>query len=101
MANETEIENGEKKNAAAFGINEGGMICEDCIRNIQNSQADTLIYDDRFGIVNILRYFTVNPLKSIENLALREDAGRLLQRLVRDYAAHYLDVAELKSEKLV
>ena len=92
---------GEKKDAAAFSIKEGGIICENCLKNIQNSDDDSLIYDDGFGIVNILRYFTVNPLKSIENLALKGDAGRLLQKLVRDYAAHYLDISELKSEKLV
>ena len=92
---------GEKKDAAGFGINEGGMICADCIRNIQNSQSDTLIYDDRFGIVNILRYFTVNPLKSIENIALKEETGKVLQRLVRQYAEQHLDIPELKSEKLI
>lgn len=92
---------GEKNKAAAFSIKDGGIICENCLKNIQNSDMDSLIYDDGFGIVNILRYFTVNPLKSIENLALKEDTGRLLQKLVRDYAAHYLDISELKSEKLV
>lgn len=92
---------GEKSKAAAFSIKDGGIICENCLKNIQNSDMDSLIYDDGFGIVNILRYFTVNPLKSIENLALKEDTGRLLQKLVRDYAAHYLDISELKSEKLV
>lgn len=92
---------GEKKEAAAFSIKDGGIICEDCLGNLENSDNDTLIYDDKFGIVNILRYFTVNPLKSIENLALKGDTGRMLQKLVREYAAHYLDISELKSEKLV
>lgn len=92
---------GEEKEAAAFSIEDGGMVCADCIQNIQNSSEHTLIYDAGFGIVNILRYFTVNPLKSIENIALREETGRKLQQVVRDYAAHYLDVSELKSEKLI
>lgn len=92
---------GEKHEAAAFSVKEGGIICGNCLKNIQNSDTDSLIYDDGFGIVNILRYFTVNPLKSIENLALKEDTGKLLQKLVRDYAAHYLDISDLKSEKLV
>ena len=92
---------GEKKEAAVFSIKDGGIICEDCLGNLENSDNDSLIYDDKFGIVNILRYFTVNPLKSIENLALKGDAGRMLQKLVREYAAHYLDISELKSEKLV
>ena len=92
---------GKEKDAAAFSIKEGGIVCDECLRNLENSDNDTLIYDAGFGIVNILRYFTVNPLKSIEKLALKEDAGRLLQRLVREYAAHYLDISELKSEELV
>ncbi|MBR3787451.1 MAG: DNA repair protein RecO [Firmicutes bacterium] len=92
---------GEEKDAAVFSIKDGGIVCDDCLRNLENSDNDTLIYDAGFGIVNILRYFTVNPLKSIEKLALKEDAGRLLQRLVREYAAHYLDISELKSEELV
>lgn len=92
---------GENKEAVAFSIKDGGIVCGDCLGNIRNSGADSLIYDTGFGIVNILRYFTVNPLKSIENIALKEDTGRALQQLVRAYAAHYLDISELKSEKLV
>lgn len=92
---------GQKKEAAAFCVEEGGAVCADCLGEIRNSDNHRLIYDAKLGIINILRYFTVNPLKSIENLALKEETGRLLQKLVRDYAAYYLDVSELKSEKLV
>lgn len=92
---------GEKKEAAAFSVTEGGIVCGDCIQNIQNSKHHKLIYDSGFGIVNVIRYFTVNPLKSIENIALKEDTGKLLQRLVREYAEHHLDISELKSEKLI
>lgn len=92
---------GEKKEAACFSIDDGGMVCADCLGNIGNSGADSLIYDAGFGIVNILRYFTVNPLKSIENIVLKEDAGRMLQQLVRRYAKQHLDISELKSEKLI
>lgn len=92
---------GQKKEPAAFCVEEGGTVCADCLGEIRNSDNHRLIYDAKLGIINILRYFTVNPLKSIENLALKEETGRLLQKLVRDYAAYYLDVSELKSEKLV
>lgn len=92
---------GQKKEPAAFCVEEGGAVCADCLGEIRNSDNHRLIYDAKLGIINILRYFTVNPLKSIENLALKEETGRLLQKLVRDYAAYYLDVSELKSEKLV
>lgn len=92
---------GEKREAVGFSIEEGGVICEDCSQNMQNSQQHTLIYDVKFGIVSILRYFAKNPLKSIESIALKEDAGKLLQQIVRAYAAYYLDVSDLKSEKLI
>lgn len=92
---------GQNKEPAAFCVEEGGAVCADCLGEIRNSDNHRLIYDAKLGIINILRYFTVNPLKSIENLALKEETGRLLQKLVRDYAAYYLDVSELKSEKLV
>lgn len=92
---------GQKKEPAAFCVEEGGAVCADCLGEIRNSDNHRLIYDAKLGIINVLRYFTVNPLKSIENLALKEETGRLLQKLVRDYAAYYLDVSELKSEKLV
>lgn len=92
---------GQKRQAALFSIADGGIICSDCSQNMQNSQRDALIYDVKFGIVNILKYFAKNPLKSIENLALKEDAGKLLQEIIRAYAAYYLDVSDLKSEKLM
>lgn len=92
---------GQNKEPAAFCVEEGGAVCADCLGEIRKSDNHRLIYDAKLGIINILRYFTVNSLKSIENLALKEETGRLLQKLVRDYAAYYLDVSELKSEKLV
>ena len=92
---------GEKKPAVKFDIKEGGIICGDCWQNIRNSRGDSLIYDAEFGIVDILKYFTVNSLKNLKNLALREDTGKLLQKIIREYAAYHLDASDLKSEKLV
>lgn len=92
---------GNEAEPKAFSIAEGGMICGTCIQNVQNSEHHTLIYEAEFDIVNILRYFMVCPLKNFENIALKEETGRKLQRFVRNYAAHHLDISELKSEKLV
>lgn len=92
---------GEKKDPFKFSVEEGGVICSQCSQKIENSQSHTLIYDIEFGIVDILKYFTAHSLKKLESLALREDAGKLLQRILRDYAAYYLDASDIKSEKLV
>ena len=63
----------------------------------ENSQQHTLIYDPEFGIVDILKYFTVNSLKNLENLALKEDAGRLLQKTYTESMQHiYLDASDLE-----
>ena len=92
---------GKEKPPMRFSIEEGGVICGDCCQNMQNSQRHALIYDVKFGIVDILRYFTAHSLKSLEHLALKEDAGKLLQTIIREYAAYYLDTSDLKSEKLI
>lgn len=92
---------GEEKLAFKFSVEEGGVICRDCFQAMENLGPHALIYDIKFGILDILKYFTVNPLKKLENIALKEDAGKLLQEIIREYAAYYLDASDLKSEKLI
>lgn len=92
---------GEKKQAAKFSIEDGGIICGDCMQDMENLETHTLIYDLKFGILDVLKYFMANPLKKLENIALKEDAGKLLQEIIRKYAAYYLDTSDLKSEKLI
>ena len=92
---------GEEKPAFKFSVEEGGVICRDCFQAMENLGPHALIYDIKFGILDILKYFTVNPLKKLENIALKEDAGKLLQELIREYAAYYLGASALKSEKLI
>ena len=92
---------GEEEPAFKFSVEEGGVICRDCFQAMENLGPHALIYDIKFGILDILKYFTVNPLKKLENIALKEDAGKLLQEIIREYAAYYLDVSDLKSEKLI
>ena len=92
---------GKEKAAAGFSIREGGIVCGDCTRRPEFSSDDTLISLGKFDIVNVLNYFLVNPLKKLENIALNEEMGRLLQRLIREYAAYHLDISDMKSEKLV
>ena len=54
-----------------------------------------------FDIVRVLNYFLVNPLKKLENIALNEEMGRTIQRLIREYASYHLDISDIKSEKLL
>ena len=92
----------EKEGTPAFSVKEGGLICPECAGALTPETADnSLIYSAKFGIVNILKYFASNPLGKLENLALREDAGKLLSTLIKEYAAYHLDASNLKSEKLI
>ena len=78
-----------------FSIASGGFVCAD------HAQNASLIYKDAFGIIEILKYFAVVPLRKLENIALNETTGKELQGLIREYAAYYLDVSNIKSEKLI
>lgn len=92
---------GQSKPARAFSIREGGILCAECAATPENSSDSTLISCGKFDIVRVLNYFLVNPLKKLENIALNEESGRLVQRLLREYAAYHLDISGIKSEKLV
>ena len=81
-----------------FGIESGGFVCRECA---QKSKPNSLIYKDAFGIIDILKYFAAVPLKKLEKIALNEATGKELQHWIREYAAYYLDVSNIKSEKLI
>ncbi len=87
-----------------FSIADGGMICPACreknLENTANKANDTLIYEAKFDIVNILKYFFDTPLKGFEKIALDEKAAKSLQAILRNYMSYYLDIGTLKSESI-
>ena len=82
-------------------IENGGLICSKCGREIGNTGRDLLIYSVNFGIVNILRYFADHSLKDLEGLALEEPVRERLQTVIKKYAEFHLDIGELKSEGFI
>lgn len=82
-----------------FSVKDGGLLCKTCI--LQENVNDALIYELNFAIVNILRYFLGNPLKSFKNLALDEAVQGQLQQILKEYFAYHLDIKKLKSEGFV
>ncbi len=97
-----------KKAAAGgfFSIENGGIVCDRCAVEILQSDEEktagnSLIYQSEFGIIGVLKYFSANPLKKLKNVALNESTGKLLQQILREYAAYYLDVSDIKSEKMI
>ncbi|MBR5316103.1 MAG: DNA repair protein RecO [Firmicutes bacterium] len=85
---------GSKENLHFFSIKDGGMVCTKC-GNIAN---DTLIYQPKFDIVNILRYFLKTPISAFGKIALDEAVAKDLQDMLRKYMSYYFDIGTLKSE---
>lgn len=96
---------GQKKDPAGFSVPDGGIVCADCLQKLRSEPSETavetLIYDAKFDIVNVLKYFKANPMRNLEGIALRGDTGKELQKIVRAYAAYYLEASDLKSEELI
>jgi DNA repair protein RecO (recombination protein O) len=84
-----------------FGIAQGGLVCENCMKNITEKPNDSLIYELSFDIVEILKYFLDNPLQSFQKLALAEEKQTIVKSLLREYLAYHLDLGILKSESYI
>ena len=61
---------------------------------------DTLIFEPKFDIVNILKYFSEHPLHSFEKIALDQEVAKQLQAVLREYMSFHLDIGTLKSESI-
>ena len=85
---------GSRENLTCFSVKDGGMICGNC----GNKVNDTLIYQPKFDLVNILKYFLKSPLQGFEIIALDEATAKDLQGILRNYMSYYLDIGTLKSE---
>ena len=92
---------GGEGHSSFFSIEEGGIVCDECAQKGQNTGDDTLINFGKSDIVSMLKFLAVTPLGKLENIALNEENGRLLQRIIREYAAYHLDITDIKSEELV
>lgn len=84
----------------SFSIPEGGMICRKCREKKTDSEQDSLIYDTKFDIVNVIEYFAEKPLKGFRKLALEKETADELQRIIRSYLEYHLDIGKLKSESM-
>lgn len=95
---------GKSEDLRYFSIASGGMMCSDCreknLENTANKANDTLIYEAKFDIVKILKYFFDTPIKAFEKIALDEKAAESLQAILRKYMSYYLDIGTLKSESI-
>lgn len=92
---------GAKEGLSYFSVKDGGVCCNECFRKYNKFADGTLTFLLNFNIINILRYFSDNTLKSLENLALDNNVSGELQRIIKCYAEYHLDIGKLKSENFL
>lgn len=85
----------------AFSVTAGGTVCAKCRNNLPQDVNVSLIFDVNFGIVDILKFFIKNPLKSLEKITLEESIRNPLTRILREYCKYHMDIGNLKSERFL
>ena len=96
----------DAKRLRYFSVKDGGMICDKCMREIeqeiaQNSKSRAkprLIYSPKFDIVNIIKYFSKRPISAFGNIMLDTETEEELYKILREYISYHMDVGTLKSE---
>ena len=96
----------DAKRLRHFSVEDGGMICDECMREIeqeiaQNSKSRAkprLIYSPKFDIVNIIKYFSKRPISAFGNIMLDAETEEELYKILREYISYHMDVGTLKSE---
>ena len=96
----------DAKRLRYFRVEDGGMICDECMREIeqeiaQNSKSKAkprLIYSPKFDIVNIIKYFSKRPISAFGNIMLDAETEEELYKILREYISYHMDVGTLKSE---
>ena len=96
----------DAKRLRYFSVEDGGMICDECMREIeheiaQNSKSKAkprLIYSPKFDIVSIIKYFSKKPISAFGNIMLDAETEEELYKILREYISYHMDVGTLKSE---
>jgi len=96
----------DAKRLRYFSVEDGGMICDKCMREIeqeiaQNYKSKTkprLIYSPKFDIVSIIKYFSKRPISAFGNIMLDAETEEELYKILREYISYHMDVGTLKSE---
>lgn len=90
-----------KKHDDYMFINEaGGCVCRNCISEVSKSD-NPLIYRNDSDIINRIKYLIRTPMKNLERIYLEEQSLGEINRLIREYSRYHLDIAELKSERVI
>lgn len=85
---------GEKKKLDYFTVTDGGGLCSTC----KEKQQDRLIYEDKFGIIEVISYLDKKDFSDFEKITLDREKSLEIHKVLRDYIAYHFEVMDLKSE---
>ena len=90
---------GKTEDLRVFSVPDGGFSCGSCTD--AQSLLNPLIFEVSDDIINIVRFVQSHPLRSLENLSIPSQAGKLLTKILKAYYSFHLGIDALKSESLI
>ena len=78
-----------------FSVSGGGIICPECAEE-EKTEADSLLYNPAFDIINVFRYFDSKPIKTFEKIDLRPGIRDEVREILSKYTDRYLGVDVLR-----
>lgn len=91
---------GRKDGLGFFSVEDGGMLCRECAERLTANGHEALIFHTEFDIVDVIRYFSNNSLRSFSGVALSDSVSAELQRIIRAYIDYHFDLGKMKSDEL-
>ncbi len=94
---------GKEDTTFKFDISEGGIVCDSCYKEkikekYKENTSEKLIYECKFGIIDVVTYILANPLSKLKKLTLEDNVERLLENIIRNYIKYYMVMEPLKTE---
>jgi DNA repair protein RecO (recombination protein O) len=92
---------GSQEALTCFSVPEGGLICSQCHNNPHGDFNVSLIYPMGEGIINVVKYFSDNPISNLEKMVLDKEMSRELRQIIKAFISYHLDLSEFKSERFL
>jgi DNA repair protein RecO (recombination protein O) len=87
----------EQIKTRSFSVSGGGIVCDECAVQ-EKTNANSLIYQPAFDIINVFRYFESKPLKTFERVDLKQDVIKEVNKILAAYIERYLGAEVLRKQ---
>mgnify|MGYP001738381155 CR=1 FL=1 len=86
----------DAKRLRYFSVEDGGMICDECMRKIEQEIAQNSKSKAKPRL--IIKYFSKRPISAFGNIMLDAETEEELYKILREYISYHMDIGMLKSE---